>query len=208
MSLPSIETLDRLAVNVLVGIDHFLLDQNIVESILETYTQFCRGDEARRLDISEKPITAEMRLRLRFECLCFCTFFASLQSSKYLTEKKWFGKRPNQRLIGLFDGALATALMELCSNTGMKKLREITLVSIDPKPTFALGDHLDPLNRLEEYRAAFVKERASEFERFGKWIGKALDAPNYPLFEIIGGNFGRPLLQLSDYAMASVLMRA
>ena len=208
MPMPSIEKLDRLAVNVLLGIDHFLLDQNIVESILETYRQVCRGDEARRLNISEMPITGEMRLRLRFECLCFSTFFASLQSSKYLTEKKWFVKRPNQRLIQLFDGAIATALIELCNNTGMSELPEITLVAINPKPKFGLGDHLDPLNRLEDYRAAFVKDHGSELERFGKWVGKALDARNYPLFEIIGGTSGKLLLQLSDYAMANVLKRA
>ena len=207
MAMPPVQQLDRLAIDVLLGIDHSLLDQNIVESILETYRQFCRSDEARRLDISEMPISDEMRLRLRFECLCFSTFFASLQSSKYLTEKKWFVKRPNERLCELFDGAIAAALIELCNNTGMSELREITLVAIDPKPTFGLGDHLDPLNRLEEYRAAFVKERGSELERFGKWLGKALDAPNYPLFEIIGGTFGKPLLQLSDYAMANVLIR-
>ena len=89
----------------------------------------------------------------------------------------------------------------------MSELHEITLVSIDPKPTFELDDHLDPLNRLEEYRAAFVKAHGSELKRFGKWIGKALDAPNYPLFGIIGANFGKPLLQLSNHAMANVLMR-
>jgi hypothetical protein len=205
MAMPPIEKLDRLAVDVLLGIDNLLLDQNIVDSILETYREFCRSDEAQRLGISEMPITDEMRLRLRFECLCFSTFSATLQSPKYLTEKKWFVKRPNQRLIQLFDGAIATALIELCNNTGMSELHEITLVAIDPKPTFGLSDHLDPLNRLEEYRAAFVKNRGSELERFGKWVGKALDAPNYHLFEIIGGTFGKPLLQLSDYAMTNVL---
>ena len=202
--MPLIEKLDCLAIDVLWGIDHILLEQNIVNSILETYSEFCRSDEAQRLGISEMPITDEMRLRLRFECLCFCTFCASLQSPKYLIEMKWFSKQPNQRLIGLFDGALATALMKLCSNTGMKNLREITLMSIDPKPTFGFGDQLAPLNRLEEYRAAFVKARRSELDRFGKWIGKALDAPNYPIFEILGGTFGKPLLQLSDYAMTKV----
>jgi len=203
--MSSIEKIDRLATNVLLGIDHFLLDQNIVESILETYRQFCRSDDARRLNISEMPITDEMRLKLRFECLCFSTFFASLQSSKYLTEKKWFIKQPNQRLIELFDGAIATALIELCNNSGMSELHEITFVAIDPKPKFGLGDHLDPLDRLEEYRSAFVKKRGSELEQFGKWIGKALDAPNYPIFEIIGGTFGKPLLQLTDYTMKNVL---
>jgi len=207
MSLISTERLDRLAANVLEDIDHRLVDLKIVEYILNIYTQFCRSDEARRVDISEKPITDEMHLRLRFEFLCFCTFLASLQSPKYLTEKKWFGKRPNQRLIGLFDGAIATALMELCINTGMNKLYEITLLSIDPEPTFGLGDHLDPINRLDEYQAAFMKACGSELERFGKWIGKALDAPHYPLLEIIGGSFEKPLIQLSAYAMANVLMR-
>ena len=206
--MPTVQKLDRIAVDVLLGIDHLLLDQNIVESIVEAYIKFCRSDEARRLDISEIPIADETRLRLRFECLCFSTFSASLQSSKYLKEKRWFVRRPNQRLIELFDGAIAAALIELCNNTGMSKLHEITLVSIDPKPTFGLGDHLDPLNRLDEYRAAFVKARGNELERFGKWIGKALDAPNYPLFEIIGGTLGKPLLHLSDYAVVNVIMRA
>ena len=199
--MPSTEKLDGLAGNVLLGIDRLLLDQKIVESILETYRQFCCSDEARRLNISQMPITDEMRLRLHFECLCFSTFFVSLQSSKYLTEKKWFVNRPNQRLIQLFDGAVAAALIKLCNNSGLSELHEITLVTIDPKPEFVFGDHLDPLNRLEEYRSAFVKERGSELERFGKWIGKTLDAPNYPIFEIIGGDFGKPLLQLSDYAL-------
>jgi len=128
-----------------------------------------------------------------------------LGSSKYLEEKKWFIKRPNRRLIKLFDGAIATALLKLCNNTGMSELHEITLVSIDQKPTFGLGDYLDPLNRLEEYRVAFVKERGGELKRFGKWIGKALDSPNYPLFEIIGGNFGIQLLQLSNNSMSKVI---
>lgn len=202
MSLPSIEILDRLAINVLASIDHFLLEQQIVEYILETYTTFCRGDEACRLNILEKPITDEMRLRLRFECLCLCTFFSSFLSSRYFCEKKWFIKRPNQKLIELFDDALATALIGLCSETGMKTLREITLVS--PKPTFKFGEHIDPLNRLEEYRFAHVKARGSESQRFGKWIGKTLDAPNYPLLEIIGGHFGKSLLHLSDCAITNV----
>ncbi len=206
--MPKVQKLDRIAVDVLLCIDHLLLDQKIVESIVDTYIKFCRSDGARRLDISEIPITDETRLRLRFECLCFSTFSASLQSSKYFKEKRVFVKRPNQRLIELFDGAIAAALIELCNNAGMSKLHEITLESIDPKPTFALGDHLDPLNRLEEYRAAFVKAHGSELERFGKWIGKALDAPNYPLFEIIGGTLGTSLLHLSDYAMTDGIMRA
>jgi len=198
--------LDRFAVDVLLGIDHLLFDQNIVESIVKTYIKFCRSDEAQRLDISEIPVTDETRLRLRFECLCFSIFSTGLQSSNYLKEKRYFVKRPNQRLIELFDNAITVALIELCNNTGMSELHEIKLLSIDPKPTFELGDHLDPLNRLQEYRAAFVKARGSELERFGKWIGKALDAPNYPLLEIIGGNFGTQLLQLSDYAMANAPM--
>ena len=164
--MPTVQKFDRLAVDVLLGIDQLLIDQNIVESIVKTYIKFCRSDESRRLDISEIPITEETHLRLRFECLCFSTFSASLQSSKYLKEKRWFVKLPNQRLIGLFDGAIAAALIEFCNNTGMSELHEIILVSIDQKPTLGLGDHLDPLNRLEDYRAAFVKARGSELERF------------------------------------------
>jgi len=205
--MPTLQELDRIAVDVLLGIDHLLQDQNIVKSIIEIYIKFCRGDEARRLDISEIPITNETLLRLRFECLCLSIFYASLLSSKYLIEKRWFAKRPDQGLIKLFDGAIATALIELCNNTGISKLHEITLVSIDPKPTFGLGDYLDPLNRLEEYRSAFMKERGSELERFGKRIGKVLDAPNYPIFEVIGGPFVKPLLQLADYGMANALLR-
>ena len=150
--MPPIEKLDRLASDVLLGIDNLLLDQNIVESILETYRKFCRSNEAQRLNISGMPIDDEMRLRLRFECMCFSTFFASLQSKKYFKEKKWFVKRPNERLIELFDGAIAAALIELCNNTGMSELREITLVAIDPKPTYGPGDHLDPLNRFKRGR--------------------------------------------------------
>lgn len=202
--MPSVEKLDGLAINVLLGIDHLLFSQNITESILEMYRKFCCSDDARRLNISQMPITEELRLRLRFECLCLSTFFVSLQSSKYLIEKKWFVERPNQRLIQYFDGVIAIALIKLCNNSGISKLHEIKLVAINPKPEFGHGDHLDPLNRLEEYRSAFVQERGSELKRFAKWIGKTFDAPNYPILEIIGGAFGRPLLQLTHYALSNV----
>ncbi len=207
MALLSVEMLGRFASNVLVDIDHSLLNQRVVESILETYSQFCRADESRRLNISEKSITDEMRLRLHFECVCLCVFFASAQAPKYITERKWFVKRPDRNLIELFHRELAMALRVFCTNTGMNALREITLVSIDPNPTFALGGRVDPLDRLKDYWTAYVKEAGSELKQFGKLTGKALDAPNYPVFEIIGWHLGTPLLQLSDHAMDSVFMR-
>jgi hypothetical protein len=88
----------------------------------------------------------------------------------------------------------------------MNELREILITAVAPKLTFGLGDPIDPLDRLDEYRASFAKKRGIELERFGKWIGKALDAPNYPLFEVIGSSFGITLLKLSDNAMSSVFM--
>ena len=170
-----------------MGIDHFLLNQKIVESILETYRKSCHS-----LKISEKPITDEMRLRLRFECLCFSTFYATLQSVEYLKEKK-----SDRGSIQLFHGAIGASLIKLCNNTGMCELHEITWFAIDPTSKFdeRLGDHLDPLNRLEEYRSACFKERGSEIKRFGKLIGFALDAPHYPFFEVIGGAYGLELIK-------------
>jgi len=195
MEKPTTKELNRLADDVVFGIDHFLLDQKIVDTILDTYKNFCRSDNARRLAILEKPITDEMFLRLRFECLCFSIFFASLQSSKYL---------PNQESIELFGGAIAAALIVHSKNTGMSRLYEITLVAIEPELTFGFGEPVDPLDRLEEYRDSFVKARGSEVEHFGKWIGKSLDPPNYPLFDIIGGSFGEILLRLSDAVITHV----
>ena len=202
-----VQDLDRLAFDVLFRIDRFLLDESIVEYILAVYDEFCRSDEARRQDISKQPITDEMRLRLRFECLCFCTWCASVVSEKYLTHKGWFGKRRSQKLIELFDGAITAKLIEVCRDTGMTALHEITLVAIHPKLPFGPGDHLDPLNRLEEYREAFVDAPGTEVEPFGKRVGKALDAGNHPLFDTIGGTFGTCLLRLSDRALAKAIVR-
>ena len=192
MVIPLKEKLEYLADNILLGIDHFLLDQKIIESILETYRKSCRS-----LNIKEKPITDEMRLRLRFEFLCFSTFYTSLQSSKYFTEKTWsfINSRPDQGIIQLFDGAIGASLIKLCNNTGLSELHEITFYTIADPKTLDLSDHVDPLDRLEEYRSAFIKERGSEIERFGKWIGKSLDAQHYPLLEAIGDIYGLELIK-------------
>ncbi|MDO9230207.1 MAG: hypothetical protein Q7U03_11645 [Syntrophales bacterium] len=200
--MPSIEKLNLLAANVLILIDRLLLDQSIVESILEIYTGFCSSDEARRLNIPQVHVSDEMRVRLRFECTGFCTFLVTLRSSKYFTEKGWLLRHQNQKLNQMFHGALATAFIEHCNNSGMNALREIQLVAVHPKPEFGFGDCLDPLDCLEEYRSAFMKENGGDLVRFGKRIGMALDAAHYPLLEIIGGNLGKQMLLVSDYALA------
>ena len=204
MTIRSLEKLDSVSADVLNLIDQTLFDQSIVESILEIYTGFCSSDEARRLDIAQAHISDEMRLRLRFECMGFCVFLVTLQSSKYFTEKKWFLTRQNQKLNQTFHGALATAFIEHCNSLGMNVLREIQLVAIHPKPEFGFGDCLDPVDRLEEYRAAFLKENGGDLVKFGKRIGMALDAAHYPLLEIIGGNFGKQMLLVASYALAKV----
>jgi|SRR3989344_1279640 len=195
MATPTSKDLDRLAADVVLGIDQFLFDQKIIDTILDTYRKVCRSDSTRRLDVLEKTITDEMVLRLRFECLCFSVFLACLQSSKYLS---------NQESIELFGSAIAAALIVHSKNTGMSKLHEITLVAIEPEITFGFGEPVDPLDRLEEYRTSLVNAQGSEVEHFGKWVGKALDPPNYPLFEIIGWNFGETLLHLSGAVMTYV----
>lgn len=187
-------------------INTFIDESSIVESIIETYREFCSSSNAQRLHIHEIPITDDTRLILHFEALCLTTFFAVLGTPKYFMEKKWFKKKANPKLVGLFHGALATALIDYCNDTGICNLREMTIISIDPNPEFGLGNNFDPINRLEEYRESSIKAQGSEIERFGKWIGKALDASHYPILEIIGANFGVPLLNLSHNAMQNVMV--
>ncbi len=203
MATTSTKQIDSLAQDVLLQIDNLITEQGIIESILETYAKVCDSANARRLSIDKMPINSDMYLRLRFECLCFCVFLASLQTSKYFKDIKWFVKRASLSHIKLFDGAIASVLIKFCNDLGMSGLREIELATIDPKPTFGFGDNLDPLDRLEEYRATFVNKRGNELERFSKWIGKSLNAPNYPLFEMIGGSFGALLVQISKTAMGN-----
>jgi hypothetical protein len=197
----SIEEIDQIAEKSLISIDSYIVE-NYIESIIDTYKQFCQSDIAKNLVIIEKQITDEKLLRLRFECLCLATFFLSLQSGNYFYNKTWFIKRPNQELIKLFDGAIASILIRLCEENEMLELKEI---NIESRPEFVLGEPLDPLNRIEEYRSTFVKKRGSEIILFGKKIGKALDAPNYPVLEIVGLKFGKQIFNLSNSALKVVL---
>jgi len=204
MTVRSLKEFDSLSDDVLNLIDQTLLDQGIVESILEIYTGFCSSDEARRLDIAQVHISDEIRLRLRFECMGFCVFLVTLHSSKYFTVKKWFHTCQNNKLNQMFHGALTTAFIKRCNSLGINVLREIQLVAIHPKPEFGFGNFLDPVDRLEEYRAAFLKENGGDLVKFGKRIGMALDAAHYPLLEIIGGNFGKQMLLVASYTLANV----
>ncbi len=204
MQIPSIDKLDILAVDVLLSIDEFLIDQKIVKSILETYKLVCRSRNIQGLKISEMPITDDMKLRMGYECLCFSIFLATLQSTKYLAEKKWFTTHPDKILIQQFNRALETALIVFCEKTMMIELRDIKFIATGPEPKFVLGAHLDPLDRLEEYGEAFIKNHGRELGIFSNWVGKALDAPNYPLFETIGSMFGKQLIKMSNDAVTIV----
>jgi hypothetical protein len=102
-------------------------------------------------------------------------------------------------LLEHFDGALGVALIEHCKSAGMSELQDIAYVVLNPHK------RLDPIDRLEEYRHSFLKERGSESERFGKWIGRALDPPHYPLLELIGGEIGVPLVHLVNEVLSNVL---
>lgn len=198
---PENQDLGLLADQVLVQLDKLLRDQSIVESILEIYSEFCSGDETRRLNILKVSISDDMRMRLHFECMCYCVFLVTLQSSKYFTKKRWFIKRPSPKLNQLFHGALVTQFLELCKNSGILTLREIQVVAISPEVQFGFGNRVDPIDRLEEYRSAFVKNRGDDLVIFGKRIGMALDPAHYPTLELIGGNFGKQLLWVSAGAL-------
>jgi len=202
MRTHSVETFRRLAFDLLSRID-FGVREDYIESILEAYTTVCQFDNLRE-HMPQRPITDEMRLRLRFECLCLSAFFAMSQSSRRLTRKKWFATRPDKRLGGLFHGAIAITLVELCNNAGMTAFHETVLVSMHPVQ-FGLGDHLDALNRLKEYRFTFARDPRFALEQFGKYIGMALDAPHWPTLGIIGESFVMPLGKLSVFATKSVL---
>ena len=204
MKIPSIDKLDILAVDVLLSIDDFILDQKIVNSILESYKLVCRSRNIQGLKISEMPITDDMKLRMRYECLCFSIFLATLQSTKYLAEKKWFTKHPDKIIIEKFNRALEMILIVFCEKTLMIELRDIKFIATGPEPKFVLGAHLDPLDRLDEYGEAFIENHGRELGIFSNWVGKALDAPNYPLFETVGGMFGKQLIKMSNDAVTIV----
>lgn len=198
----STEGLASRAHDVISCIDDQLRDQNFIErGILNVYREFCHSDGAQKLNITERPITHELRLRLWFECLCFATLGTTFHSRDYLTERKWFKKRPNEKLINIFNGAIGAALIEICNSEGIQNLRDIVPVAIEPDLVFGFGEHLNPLKRLDEYLVAFGQSRNSGIERFGKWIGITLDPPNYPILESIGSAFSVPLLHISKYAV-------
>jgi hypothetical protein len=168
---------------------------SIINDLFQSYREICNLKEVIQLGITEKEISEDMRLRIKFEMLCFSSFCASLIISNYYKEESF----------DMFNGFLAKKIIDISRLEGMQNLKEIVLRSIEPDISFGFGQNLDPLRRLEEYRYYFVKNRGSELERFGRWIGKALDADHYPLFDLLGGEFGVRLLLLTNQVIKTVL---
>jgi hypothetical protein len=186
-------SLDKRAEAVMTGLNE--LNTQVIESILRTYQQVCRGDGRQPGILREREITNETLLRLQFECLCFAIFLAVLGSSHFIK---------NQRLSELFDGALGTVLLKHCSAAGMGSLSEITIWTMDRAAQSESQQMLDPINRLEEYRRCFVKQKGSEIEHFGKCIGKTLDPPRYSILDLIGGEHAIVLLRGVSDVMSRV----
>ena len=217
----SLEQIDSLATEILQMIDQMLIDHKLIGTIIATYTGICRGTEDQRLGISEKPITEETHLRIRFECLCYCVSVASILALIHLKDNKKYSISSNFQDYNPFDGAIGVAFLELCERTGMDSLREIT-VSLDfSKSTDAgrsemligFGDYIDPLDRLNEYRTAFLRmenetTQNSPVEIFGKRIGKVLDAEHYVLLDLIGIKTGSQLREITEIAFKRCLKAA
>lgn len=223
----SFEQFDKLATSILQMIDQMLIDRRIVESMIDTYSDFCRGDEARRLRISKVPVTKETHLRIRFECLCYCINAVSILAAIFLKDNKTVSVSSNSQEYNPFDGAVGVAFLELCDRTGMNHLCEI-IASIDnpnfperptefsdvnlPHITCGLGDYIDPLDRLNEYRSAFLRldnenRDNAPIEIFGKRIGKILDADHYIFFVEVGMKAGSQLREISEIVIASNLSK-
>lgn len=189
----------RFARRVIADLQAELQQQDVVGSILATYIEFCKTDDARRLGIVQSALTDEVNLRLTFEGLCFSAFYCSLFAHR--TGKKQpitLSQIPNQQVVKGFDGALATSLLDACQGAGYFALREISLVAFEPRLLFGFGEQLNPIRRLQEYLEAFVRQSGNETEWFGKLIGKSLDAPIYPLIEPIGLSHAPLLVSLAE----------
>ena len=159
-----------------------------VNIILVSYEAIC--EEVSKIE--SKTETEEMRRRLAFECLCYSAYLCCFISKKFITVKRFWRNKPDRKLINQFNKAIAGELILTCERIGLTELREIVIVEMNKEtlePTFGEGDNLNPSNRLIEYLKAYESEPGSEIEQFGKYIGKALDAPHYPTLEFIGVNF-------------------
>jgi hypothetical protein len=175
------------------------LVETVVESIVDTYLLFTASATAERLEITARPIEQETRDRLTFECLCMCVFLACSISDLFFVARARVTGEDGKGMASVFRAALVHALQEHCRQVGLSTRNEIVLVAVDPEPRFGHGSTtLDPMNRLEEYRKAAISFQGSEVQRFGKWIGKALDTSHYPILELIGGCVVEDLLKSTN----------
>ena len=97
----------------------------MVGSILRRYKVFCETDEA-LLNIYQ-PETEELRLRILYECLCFASFSCCVISTGFFTKRKWLRKRPDTKLVEMFQGSLANDLIGNCQAIDATELQEIEL---------------------------------------------------------------------------------
>ena len=180
----------------------------MVESILVRYKNFCETDEATSvLNMYCQPETAEMRLRILYECLCFASFSCCVISTGFFTKREWLKKRPDPQLVEAFQISLANHLIENCQALDATELQEIELINVDEdlKPVFELGDNLNPVVRMDEYLSAIKNRPGDEAELFGENIGKSLDPAYYPLLANVGSDYAGLLLMLARKVMKEVV---
>ena len=196
--------LDVKAKATVLSLDRNLENAGIVKQIRDQYTNFCDSSEARKLSIKPRKITVGAESRLLFEMLCFTSFLTYQIIPKYVSTRKIIRKKINRELVDYYIDQVARHLLTLCQDLGMTKLRDIVLISTSPEIKIRFGDPLNPGVRLTEYRECHAKERGKETERFGEYIGKALDPYHYQELS----NLSRPriltLSQLAEEVMTEV----
>lgn len=154
------------------------------------------------LGFNNNTDSEETNLRLTFECLCFSLFLCCVMSSVVLTKRKWLRKHPNNELITLFHEVIESNITEVCKRLGATKLREIEITKITQidgnyKTSFKLGDNLDPIKRMDEYRLDLIEFPGREINRFAVNIGLAIDAPNHTEHKVVGRTQAELLLATS-----------
>jgi len=171
-----------------------LVDAGTIENILSAYSRSCK-ESLSHLDITERNFDdGDMSITI-FEIFCFTTFLIT-QISKFYIEKYYQKIDSIENAVEVFNNNIIDTLNEFFIVNDIYPVTEKVVIAITPQIKFGDGANLSAKDRISEYCSLSSSGEGREAERFGKNLGKALDAKHYPIFEIIGGCFMLDLIEM------------
>lgn len=195
------EKIDHFADQMMFGV-FYLIENKWIKSIYEGYKNIYK-ESLYKLIPYINELDTDRHKRLYLELIGFAlNVIYHCALSVFCIRKRHFillKKELDKEGIYYFSEKIISIIENKIRENRMDQVREIVVTNLKPKIKFGFNNaYINFIKREREYsdvKYGPPENRGKEIEIFGKHIGMALDAENYPMWAILGGQYALEIIE-------------